>query len=627
MAKTRIQYYKTLYNQHNKEIKRLIKIENNKNWENKCNKLELIENIDDSWKHLKQIMGTNYTAPKYPTLEVTINNVTTKRTTTEQKVETLTETLEQTFTHDQDKKQFSKEHKLEVNHQIEINKKIYKPLKTIPINYKSHPNSITKTDIANTIRQANTNKAPGPDKINYKVIQLITTSIINILHNLYNICWFKGYFPSNWKIPKTILLNKPGKSKKDPNNYRPIALINCLSKIMEKIIKTKLTQYVQTNNIINDEQAGFRAKKGTNDKLFQLTQIATQAKNRKQACASVFVDVEKAFDKVWHNGLLHTMDQHNIPHIFQRFISSFLSNRHTYFQIDNTASKHIKINHGVPQGSSFSPTLFIIYAANLPKPPPTVHISQFTDDIKTFSSSKNIPQLQTKLQKSLNKIAAFCGKSRISLNENKTTELIITGRVHKYTKEYIPPLQIHKKQIPTTKHAKFLGVTFDQSLTFQKHINITATKAQTRAHQLYNIFNQHYGPSPSTMLRLYKIYIRPLSEYGSTATISATDNALAIWETNQTNYIKKVLRLPNISKENIRKFGNAPTIRSRINDLTLRWYTNLYTNDNAPIIEFIDTQITDYHKMDKHDSPYRKITQLIAEQKFSQNKAPESTME
>ena len=167
---------------------------------------------------------------------------------------------------------------------------------------------------------------------------------------------------------------------------------------MENIIKTKLTQYVETNNIINDEQAGFRAKKCTNDKLFQLTQIATQAKNRKQACASVFMDVENAFDKVWHNGLLRTMDQHYIPHIFQRFISSFLSNRHTYFQIDNTTSKHIKINHGVPQGSSLNPTLFIIYAANLPKPPPTVHISQFADDIKTFSSSKNIPQLQTKLQ-------------------------------------------------------------------------------------------------------------------------------------------------------------------------------------------------------------------------------------
>ena len=263
MAKNRNTILKTLYNhnQHNKEIKRLIKIENNKNWENKCNKLELTENIDDSWKHLKQIMGTKHSAPKCPTLEVTINNVTTKMTTTEQKVETLTKTLEQTVTHDQDKKQFSKERKLEINHHIETNKKIYKPLNIIPINYKSHPNSITKTEIVKTINKANINKAPGPDKINYKVIQLIITSIIDIIHNLYNICWIKGYFPSNWKTPKTILLNKPDKSRKDPNNYRPIALINCLAKILEKIIKEKLTQYAETNNLINKEQTGFRQKK------------------------------------------------------------------------------------------------------------------------------------------------------------------------------------------------------------------------------------------------------------------------------------------------------------------------------------------------------------------------------
>ena len=104
--------------------------------------------------------------------------------------------------------------------------------------------------------------------MNYKVIQPITTSIINILHNLCNICWFKGYFPSNWKIPKTILLNKPGKSKKDLNNYRPIALINCLSEIMEKIIKTELTQYVETNNIINNEQADSEQKKAQTTNYF-----------------------------------------------------------------------------------------------------------------------------------------------------------------------------------------------------------------------------------------------------------------------------------------------------------------------------------------------------------------------
>ena len=148
-------------------------------------------------------------------------------------------------------------------------------------------------------------------------------------------------------MPKSILINKPNKIKKDPNNYRPIALINCLAKIMEKIINVRLTNYIEQNDIINKERAGFRKNKSTHDKLFQLTQIAIQAKNRKQACASVFLDVEKAFDKFWHNGLLHTLQQHNIPVIFLRFISSFLFNRHTYFDIDNTFLKSTMEYHKV----------------------------------------------------------------------------------------------------------------------------------------------------------------------------------------------------------------------------------------------------------------------------------------
>ena len=113
-------------------IKSLIKLENNKNWENKCNQLELTENIHESWKHLKQIMGTNHTKLTYPTLVINENNIKTKITTTEQKVITLTKTLEKIFTQDQNKQQFSKSHKVEVNHHIETNNKIYKPLKQYP---------------------------------------------------------------------------------------------------------------------------------------------------------------------------------------------------------------------------------------------------------------------------------------------------------------------------------------------------------------------------------------------------------------------------------------------------------------------------------------------------------------
>ena len=221
----------------------------------------------------------------------------------------------------------------------------------------------------------------------------------------------------------------------------------------------------------------FRKHKSTTDKLFKLTQIAIPAKNRKNKCASVFMYVEKAFDKVLHNGLLHTLHSHNMPVIFLRF-SSFLSNRYTYFQINQLSSPLIKINDGVPQGSALSPILFIIYVANIPKPATTTFISQFADDIKTFSSSYDLTILHKGLQKSMNQIAS-CGKSSISLNEKETCELIF-GRVNNYTKEHTPKLQLHNKTIPTTKHAKFLGVTFDQNLSFTKHINIITSKAKTR---------------------------------------------------------------------------------------------------------------------------------------------------
>ena len=134
----------------------------------------------------------------------------------------------------------------------------------------------------------------------------------------------------------------------------------------------------------------------------------------------------------------HGPTQH--PHIFQRFISSFLSNRHTLTKRNHHIQTH--------QNQRWGTTMIVIQPNTLhhlcsksPKTTTNSTLSQLADDIKTYSTSKDITQLQNKLQKSLNRIAAFCGKSRISLNENKTTELIITGRVHRGIHPFTPNTQ------------------------------------------------------------------------------------------------------------------------------------------------------------------------------------------
>ena len=113
--------------------------------------------------------------------------------------------------------------------------------------------------------------------------------------------------------------------------------------------------------------------------------------------AAIFMDVEKAFDKVWHAGLIHTLINVGLPKIFIRYINSFISNRHFYFQIQTQESPKISMNFGVPQGSSISPLLFILYVADIPKPTtPNTFITQFADDIKMYSHSRSIPRIQKK---------------------------------------------------------------------------------------------------------------------------------------------------------------------------------------------------------------------------------------
>ena len=346
--RTRQRIYKTQYNQLNKQIKLQIKAQKRNNWQKKCNDLELTDNQENTWPQLKRLLGLKPPPTKFPTL-ITKNETTDKKmksTTPQQKVDTLTTTFQNIFTHETSKPHFNEKHKKRRDTEIAIYKimNIINPLKEITPNYTETEHTITKENISHTIDKLNVKKASGPDKISNKLIQYLKPSLINILHQLYKISWHKGYHSINWKTPITLLFNKPDKPKSNPLNCRPISLINNLSKILEKIIKNKLTNWAESNNKINDEQAGFRENKSTQDKIFQLTQTAMHARNMKRFSAAIFMDVEKAFDKVWHAGLIHTLINMDLPNIFDRYINSFISHRHFYFRIENQESPKIKMN-------------------------------------------------------------------------------------------------------------------------------------------------------------------------------------------------------------------------------------------------------------------------------------------
>ena len=207
-------------------------------------------------------------------------------------------------------------------------------------------------------------------------------------------------------------------------------------------------------------------------------------------------------------------------------------------------------------------------------------------------------------------IAAFCGKSRITLNEKKTKELFFTGRVHPQSKPYYKDLTLHNKPIEATRQAKFLGVLFDSNLSFTPHVNIIASRAKARSTNLYKISTLKHGPPPTTMVRLFNIFVRPLFEYGHTATITTSKSCINKWEIIQTKFIRHILQLPNISNNTTLKYAYQPTIRTSINHLALQWYNNIYINNNTPIIHFIANHTKDYNSFDKYKTPLKIIKQL-----------------
>ena len=123
-----------------------------------------------------------------------------------------------------------------------------------------------------------------------------------------------------------LMILKPNKKKTDPGSFRPISLLCNLGKVLESMVTTRLYSWAESTNLLPPEQSGFRKKRSVNDRLFQLTQIVAQqfAKRQTQRLAAIFLDVEKAFDRVWHNGLRFKLLNLNLPPLLTRWISNFL---------------------------------------------------------------------------------------------------------------------------------------------------------------------------------------------------------------------------------------------------------------------------------------------------------------
>ncbi|UYV84719.1 hypothetical protein LAZ67_X003190 [Cordylochernes scorpioides] len=452
---------------------------------------------------------------------------------------------------------------------------------------------ITEKEIKDLCSNLNIRKAPGPDNVSNYMIKHLLLSILPSLVKLFNECLVLGYYPESWKHSVLKIITKPQKADYEAiNSYRPISLTSNFSKIFETIIKNKILNYYNHNNLLSHRQHGFTKRKSTITALDKITETILKHKQN-ELVALIAIDISGAFDNAWWPALIKRMDEDHVPAVLIKIIQSFLNRRRkTSLTFSNTTiSKYL--SKGCPQGGPLSPLLWNIVLNDLliNFASPNSEIICYADDVSIVCWHKTIEGLKNETERTLNYVIQWCTRNKLKLSPEKT------GLIHMHGKQNIP-MGTPNFIIKPVEEVKILGIKFSNhriksKINFTPHINDILCKINRMKNLLFSLCGKMWGLDAKKRLILYKTLFRPILTYGSEIwykfinkrskqRLNSQQYQILLWvvrayKTTSSNCIHSLSKIPiltdqiesliikydlaNLSKEEINVFRpHAPTI-------------------------------------------------------------------
>ena len=310
------------------------------------------------------------------------------------------------------------------------------------------------------------NSAAGWDEIPASVGKKCIQSYIKPLTYIINMSLMEGVFPYELKLAKVIPIYKSG-DKKLLTNYRPISVLPFFSKIFEKVMYNYIVKHMESNNIIFNQQFGFRKKHSTQHAVISLINNITNSLDSDDIVISVFLDLKKAFDTISHSILLKKLYAYGIRGTAHKWFVSYLTGRTQYVALDDHKSDILLLKCGVPQGSILGPLLFIIYVNDICNVSNLLYKVLYADDTCVTLAGKHINQLMQSMNVEIMLLNTWLQSNKLSLNVSKTQYMIFHRARIKLDKL---SLSINGVNLEEVKTFKYLGLIIDNKLKWIDHI-------------------------------------------------------------------------------------------------------------------------------------------------------------
>jgi hypothetical protein len=399
--------------------------------------------------------------------------------------------------------------------------------------------NILEDDVNKVLRLLKPAKAAGPDSIPSRLLKELADEFAPVLTRIFRQSLDCGLLPSDWKLAHISPIYKGG-SKHAPNSYRPISLTCICCKLLERLIKKAMTDFLEGNQLLNDAQHGFREKRSCLTNLLYSFERWTKYMDEHTPVDVIYIDFKKAFDSVPHKRLMKKLSLHGIDGKLLQWIEGFVTGRSQCVQVNGIPSDWVAVESGVPQGSVLGPLLFIVYVNDIPELL-DCDILMFADDIKIWKQIKT-PSDCFNLQKDLDILEQWSHTWLLSFNNAKCSTLRISSNHEQETQTYY----LNNTALPVAEKEKDLGVIVHKSLK----PSIQCAKAAAKATSVMRRIKRAFPVISIEMFgKIYGSFVRSHLEYAVQAWMPWLKKDKILLENVQRRSTKLVTGLFNVNHQ------------------------------------------------------------------------------